>query len=147
MDEREEAQRLVALFEGQPAQLVGFLSNQLAVIKGQAQMLMGLCGLTITVTGFSGHHMVRGGALSTLAMVLGIVLILVAVVLTLRTLAKLRWVSQDLSDDLVATATSVIVRRNREQRSLQMAGVFVGLGLAGYLVAVVLAALHNGAAG
>lgn len=142
--EAREARRIVALFDQQPTGLVTFLSGQLSVVKSQAQLLMGLCGLTITVTGFSGHLMVRAGLVSTLSMVIGILLILGAIVLTLRTLGKLRWVTQDLSDDLVHTAHVIIRRRNHEQRQLQIAGFLVAGGLGGYLLAVVAAALYNG---
>jgi len=143
MDVREEAERVVKLFGEQPASMVGFLSGQLGVLKTQAQTLTGLCGLTITVTGFSGHQMVRAGPLSAGAMVLGILLILVAIVITLRTLTRLRWVSQDLGDDLVKTAETVIERRNRQQARLSVAGGFVAAGLGCYLLSVVFAAFSN----
>jgi hypothetical protein len=146
IDPAVEAQRLCRLFEGEPTQLVIFLSGQLSVLKSQAQMIMGLSGLIVTVTGFSGHHMVRGGTASTAAMITGIVFVLLGVMITLRTLGKLRWVTQDLSEDLSMTAQAVILRRDAEQSALGRAGVLVGLGLAAYLVAVVLAALHNGQA-
>lgn len=144
MDVDEEARRLVEALQRAPDKLIPFLSGQLSVLKAQAQILMGLSGLIITVTGFSGHHMVRGGLPSTVAMILGIALILVGVVITLRVLATLRWVSQELDDDLVVTAARVIARRNFEQRMLQWAGALVGGGLACYLAAVVLAAIHSG---
>ncbi len=144
MQPDEEARRLVSLFAGNGPALIGFLSSQLAVLKNQAQMLMGLSAIAITVTGFSGHNMVRGGALSASAMICGISAILVGIVMTLRTLGKLRWVSQDLADDLTVTALAVISRRNDEQRALGVAGAFVAVGLGGYLLAVVLAAIAVG---
>lgn len=143
--QEDEAARLVQVFDGRPDQLVSFLSGQLSVLKSQAQMLMGLGGLVVTVTGFSGHNMVRGGALSTFAMVLGIGLVLVAVVLTLRASVRLRWVSQDLADDLCLTALAVIRRRDAQARALALSGGLVAVGLAAYLLAVVLAALSLGA--
>lgn len=146
MDVNEEARRVVDAFGGAADKLIPFFSAQLSVLKAQAQVFMGLSGLIITVTGFSGHQMVRGGPFSTVAMILGIALILFGVLLTLRVLGRLRWVSQELRDDLVETAASIITRRNREQRQLSVAGTFVGGGLAFYLVAVVLAALHTGLA-
>jgi hypothetical protein len=142
----EEARRVVDAFCGAADKLIPFFSAQLSVLKAQAQIFMGLSGLIITVTGFSGHQMVRGGPFSTLAMIMGITLILVGVLLTLRVLGRLRWVSQELRDDLVETAACIITRRNLEQRQLGVAGAFVGGGLAFYLVAVVLAALHTGLA-
>jgi hypothetical protein len=144
MTQEEEARRVVELYAGNPARLIDLLSSQLGVLKGQAQVLMGLGGLVVTVTGFSGHNMVRGGALSTAAMLLGIMLVLVAVVLTLRTIFVLRWVTGDLTDDLVVTALAVIRRRDAQARALAWAGALVAGGLASYLVAVVAAALAAG---
>jgi len=142
----DEARRLAALFRDNPVGLLTFLSNQLAVLKTQAQVFTGLSTITITVTGFSGHNMVRGGHLSTGAMVLGMVLVLAGIVRTLYTLRQLRWVSQELDDDLVVTARAVIARRDDEQQALGQAGALVVAGLAAYLVAVVLAAIAVGGA-
>ncbi len=139
----DEAQRVVQALGESPAQLLSFLSGQLSVIKNQGQMLLGLCGLAITVTGFSGAHMIRGGRVSAAAMVLGILLILVAAALCIRTLTNIRWVSQDLSDDLVATTKAVIERRNEQQSKLNHAGTIVVLGLASYLTSVAIAAFAN----
>ena len=144
MTQEEEARRVVDLYAGRPDQLVDLLSLQLGVLKSQAQVLMGLGGLVVTVTGFSGHNMVRGGALSTAAMLLGIVLVLGAVVLTLRTTFVLRWVTGDLADDLAITALAVIRRRDSQARALAWAGALVAGGRASYLIAVVVAALAAG---
>jgi hypothetical protein len=140
----DEARHLVALFAGEPRSLVGFLSGQLSVLKSQAQILMGLSGLVVTVTGFSGHNMVRAGTWPTAAMVVGVVFVLMAVITTLRVMARLRWVSQDLSDDLLAMTETVLRRRNRQQRALSFGGAFVTVGLCAYLISVVLAALLIG---
>jgi len=145
ISEEEEARRLAALLAGQPFQLLTYLSNQLAVIKTQAQQLIGLCGITITVTGFSGAHMIKAGLVPSLLMVLGIALILVAAVMCLRTLTETRWVTQDLDDALEKTARAVIVRRNRLAHRLNIAGRFVALGLGAYLGAVATAAVINAA--
>jgi orotidine-5'-phosphate decarboxylase len=144
LDPRTEASRLEQVFAGQPHLLVTFLGGQLAVVKNEAQVLLGLCGLAVTVTGFSGAHMIRAAPASALAMVGGIALILVAALLALRTLTQVRWVSQDLGGPLAETAEKVIVRRNAQQRRLGVAGVFVGAGLAAYLLAVSIAALAGG---
>lgn len=144
-NQEDEARRLVALFAGKPEALILFLSGQLGVLKTQSQMLLGLSGLVVTVTGFSGHNMVRGGLWSTTAMIAGIALVLAGVVTALRVSARLRWVSHDLEDDLVATVLTVIRRRDAQSGALAVAGAFVGAGLGCYLLSVVLAALAIGA--
>jgi hypothetical protein len=144
MEVAEEARRITALFAGRDAELVGHLSNQIGTVKTYAQVLVGLCGLTVTVTGFSGAHMIRAGSASASLMVAGIALVLVGLALCVRTITVLRWVTQDLRDDLLETARVVILRRNRQQRMLAVAAVFVVAGLACYLGAVVVAALSAG---
>lgn len=139
-----EARRLAQLFRANPVGMMTFLSSQLAVLKTQAQVFIGLSTITITVTGFSGHNMVRGGHFSTAAMVLGMGFVLAGIAYTLHTLRRLRWVSQDLDDDLFVTARTVITRRDAEQQALGRAGSLVVAGLASYLVAVVLAAVAIG---
>ena len=139
----EEARRLRALFAGQDVQLMLYLASQLTTLKTYAQVLVGLCGLTVTVTGFSGAHMIRAGSLSAVLMVAGIALVLVGLVLCLGTLTVLRWVSQELRDDLTETTIVIIRRRNRQQRRISVAAVFVASGLAAYLAAVSTAALMS----
>jgi hypothetical protein len=141
---REEARRLHQLFADDPAHFIQYLSHQIATVKTYAQILVGLCGLTVTVTGFSGAHMIRAGSLSAGLMVAGIALVLVGLMMCLQTITGLRWVSQELRDDLVETAVIVIRRRNRKQRRLSIAAVFVTAGLVCYLAAVSVAALVSG---
>lgn len=144
MDVDDEAHRVHGMFSDQPARMVELLSHQIATVKTYAQVLVGLCGLTVTVTGFSGAHMIRAGSVSATLMVAGIVLVLVGLTLCVRTITRLRWVTQDLRDDLVETARIVLARRNHQQRTLARAAVFVVTGLACYLGAVVVAAIATG---
>lgn len=140
-----EAERLTTLFDA-PGLLL-FLMEQLSVVKHQAQLLLGLCGLAITVTGFSGSHMIQSGRVSALAMVAGISLILVGAVICLRSIVSIRWVSQALDDSLVETAARIIEHRNLQQRRLTVASIFVGFGLGAYLLAVAIAATSHHATG
>jgi hypothetical protein len=141
MDARTEADRLARLFDGRPEALLTLLAHQLAVVKTEAQVLTGLCSLAVTVTGFSGAHMIRSGSAAAWCMVLGIAFVLAGATLCLRVLTWLRWVTQDLQDDLGETARVVLQRRNRQQRSVRLAGTLVICGLALYLAAVVIAAI------
>jgi hypothetical protein len=97
--------------------------------------------LTVSVTGFSGAHMIRSGSTAAGLMVAGIALVMIGLVACLRTITALRWVSQDLRDDLIETARVVIARRNAQQRAVSIAAVWVAAGLACYLGAVSVAAL------
>jgi hypothetical protein len=137
----EEAKRLHELFEYKAAPLVNYLAMQLATVKTYAQVLIGLCGLTITVTGFSGAHMIRASSVSAMLMVTGIAFVIVGLVFCIRTITALRWVSQELRDDITETARVCIARRNHQQKMVSIAAIFVTIGLAFYLAAVSVAAL------
>ncbi len=144
VDVQDEARNLNRLFADQPIALVQYLGHQIATVKTYAQVLIGLCGLTVTVTGFSGAHMIRAGSLAASLMVGGIGLVLIGLITCIRTITRLRWVSQDLRDDLAETAVIVIQRRNRQQRAVSIAAIFVAGGLLCYLAAVTVAALVTG---
>jgi hypothetical protein len=70
--------------------------------------------------------------------------VMIGLVVCIRTITKLRWVSQELRDDLIETAVVVLERRNRQQRLVSIAALFVAGGLACYLAAVSVAALVSG---
>jgi hypothetical protein len=144
MDVREEARRIHQLFADQPSQLIVYLAGQIATVKTYAQILVGLCGLAITVTGFSGAHMIRSGSLASTLMICGISLVIIGLIVCLRTITALRWVSQELRDDLVETAAVVIERRNRQQHAVTTAAMFVAGGIVCYLGAVSVAAIVSG---
>ncbi len=135
-----EAEELARLFDQREVELLGFLSSQLAVLKTQGQIYLGIAGVCISVTGFAGHNMVNAGPLSAGSMIIGILLILLAIVLALRCLASIRWVTQELGGTPRELARRVITRRNAQQRTLSIAGALIGAGLSFYLIAVVLAA-------
>lgn len=130
----------MTLFEGQPSALLNYLVSQLTAVRSQAQTMMGLCGLIITVTGFSGPRMVTAASFSAIAMVMGIALTLIAAIICLNVMTAIRWVSQELEDDLVATIVRVIERRDTQLRRTTIAGAFVAGGLTCYLAAVAAAA-------
>lgn len=139
-----EVTELLRIYDGNGPQLLGLLAGQLQVLKAQAQTLLGVGGLAISVTGFAGHNMVAAGLLPTLCMVSGLSVIFLAMLATLRAIVRIAWVSAELEPDLSRTVARVIERRDEQQRSLARAGAAVMVGLGFYVVAVILAALERG---
>lgn len=71
-----------------------FLSGQLAILKTEAQVILGLCGLALTVTGFSGGNVIRSGSLASNFLVAGIVFIMISGTLAIFTLSHVKWITQ-----------------------------------------------------
>lgn len=88
--------------------------------------------------------MIRSGSAAATLMVAGIGLVVIGLVTCIRTITRLHWVSQDLGEDLAATTVVVLQRRDRQQRAVSIAAVFVAGGLGCYLAAVTVAALVTG---
>lgn len=143
MEPEIEARHLTEFYAERKTELLSFLSGQLAVLRSQGQAYLGIASVCISVTGFAGHNMVNAGPWSAGAMILGIFLILVAIVITLRALASVRWVSQHLGSASEVLAQRAIERRNVLASRLATAAALIGAGLAFYLAAVVLAAFSN----
>ena len=143
----ETARQLVAVFADQPTKLLDFLVSQVSAVRQQAQSMLGLCGLIITVTGFSGPRMIEASALSAWAMVTGIALTLVGAIVSLRVMVQIRWVSDQLDDDLVATAVRILHRRDVQHGRITIAGIFVAAGLAAYLLSVAVTAFKGATGG
>lgn len=139
-----EVTELLRIYEGNGPQLLGLLAGQLQVLKAQAQTLLGVGGLAISVTGFAGHNMVAAGLLPMLCMVSGLSVIFLAMLVTLRSIVRIAWISAELHPDLSRTVARVIERRDAQQRSLARAGAAVMVGLGLYVVAVIMAALERG---
>lgn len=144
MTPEREAEELARLFDGRDVELLSFLAGQLGVLKGQAQIYLGIAGVCLSVTGFAGHNMVNAGPASAGCMIAGLACILAAIVVSLLALGRIRWVSQDIGGGARELALRVIARRDAQRSALLRAGVLIGVGLALYTVAVVLAALTRG---
>ena len=142
----DTARHLVDAFDGQPSGLLAFLVDQVATVRQQAQTMLGLCGLIITVTGFSGPRMIEASSLSAWSMVGGIGLTLIGAVVSLGVMVQIRWVSDQLDSDLVATAARIIRRRDVQHRRITIAGIFVAAGLAAYLLSVAVTAFMGATA-
>jgi len=71
-----------------------FSSAQLALLKTEAQVILGLCGLALTVTGFSGGNVIRSGSLASNFLVAGIVFIMIAATLAIFSLSNIKWITQ-----------------------------------------------------
>ena len=89
-----ETANLIKVYGEKREALVSILAGQLAVLKQEAQVILGLCGLVITVTGFSGGNVIKAGSVSSAFLVTGIVFVMSAVSLAMYALGHIRWVTQ-----------------------------------------------------
>ncbi len=139
----EEADHLLAIYEGNAATILSVLERQLSNLTGRAQMLLQLAGLTITVTGFSGTNIARTGQLAAILVVSGLVLVLMAASLSMGGILRLRWMTQLPPTPLRDAIVYAIEMRDAKTRVFGRSLALLIVGLFLYIGSVALLLLGN----
>jgi hypothetical protein len=122
---RVEAERILALCGGDALRAFDIVQSQHATLVLRTQVMLSLSGIVITVTGFSGR-----GKAQTTARVLLAAAVLVAGVL------RLKWLTQALREDTLASIVFGLELRNRKAKFLSIGLSFFVVGFSLYVLAV-----------
>lgn len=135
-DELDEARAILELCDGDKLRAFEMVQSQLAVLVLRTQVMLSLSGIVITVTGFSGRAIAQTSVLARGSIVAGLFLVLSAAAVAVWGVLRLRWLTQALTSDVLATLKEALEVRNRKSRFLSTAlALFVsGFGL--YCLAV-----------
>src|SRR5829696_3848511 len=99
----EEAARILASYGDEPSNLeriMSMLERQFAVLHNRAQVLLTLCGIVISTTGFSGRLIAGTNTTAQWLIVSGIALVLASTGLVAYSVLHLRWLSMQFGSDL-----------------------------------------------
>ncbi len=132
----EEAARLYALSGDDYLRSIGFIENQLNVIYTRAQVLVGISGMVITVTGFSGRHIAETSLLAQYLVVIGLGVVLAATIWVFLRVMILRWATAYLTEDAIESIAQLINYRNQKTVAFEIGGKILACGLACYGIAV-----------
>jgi hypothetical protein len=134
-DARAEAERLIA-FMGSPQKAFDVLERQLGVLVIRSQVLLSLCGIVITVTGFSGRAIAATGMAARVLIVAGLAIVLLAAAVVVGGVFRVTWLTQHLGEDERASIVSCIEVRESKTRYLKAGLVLFLGGFALYVAAV-----------
>jgi hypothetical protein len=132
----DEVRRILTLVAGDHRAAFDLLERQLSVLVLRTQVLLSLSGIVITVTGFSGRAIAQTGTLARVSITAGIVLVLIAALIAVGGVLRLRWLSQVLGDDAATTLTRGIALREQKARYLSLSMLAFGIGFACYCLAI-----------
>ena len=134
----QEVTRILSLAKGDAQKAYSLVESQLSVLVLRTQVMLSLSGIVITVTGFSGRTIAQTSETARLLVAAGIVVVLCAAAIAIMGVLRLRWLTQELSDDIEETLTRMLAIRDNKSRYLSAAlGTFV-VGFACYCVAIAL---------
>lgn len=138
----EEARAILNLVSGDLSRAVQILQHQHDVLYSRAQVLTGLAGMVVTVTGFSGRLIASTNRPAQYLVILGLAIVLCSAVFVIRRVMKIRWVTSDLSDDHVASIKQVLLRRDRKTKAIRTGGLMLFIGLLCFFTAFALMLTH-----
>ena len=100
---RDEVTRILALTKGNSERAFELVERQLSVLVLRTQVMLSLSGIVVTVTGFSGRAIAQTNELARVLVSAGIVIVLAAAATAIGGVLRLRWLTQELRDDITDT--------------------------------------------
>jgi steroid 5-alpha reductase family enzyme len=143
----EEADRILAEYDGKLPEIMSMLERQFAVLHNRAQVLLTLCGIVISTTGFSGRLVAGTNILAQWSIITGVGLILLAAIVCSWGVLHLRWLTMQSGPDIRGWLETSLRYRNRKTTSYRVAVIIMLFGLTTYCVAlaIMLAYPHDNA--
>ena len=136
-DPQLEADALLRAHEGKLGPCLTTAAAHFAVLHGRSQLLLTLCTLTLTITGFSGPKIIASGEISRWALVLGIGFVLISLILLLMSSMVVHFATQFIvHDEPRIGLAKLIIYRNRKAWWYRWQLGCVVIGLTSYVVAV-----------
>lgn len=122
--------------------IMSMLERQFGVLHNRTQVMLGLCGIVITTTGFSGRIIAGTNLAAQLLIINGIALVLLAAAVVVWSVLHLRWLTQQPGDDLKTWLTTALAYRDRKTEAYRVGvGLLLG-GLTMYVLAIAIMLLY-----
>jgi hypothetical protein len=138
----DEVTRILSLTKGDPQAAFQVVERQLSVLVLRTQVMLSLSGIVITVTGFSGRTIAQTSELARALISAGILIVLAAAATGIGGVLRLRWLTQELTDDVRETLTRMLDIRDRKSRFLSAALLLFLVGFGCYCVAIAQMLIH-----
>jgi hypothetical protein len=132
----EEAERILGEYEGQFPEIMAMLERQFTVLHNRAQVLLALCGIVISTTGFSGRLVAGTNVAAQWCVVLGVGLVLLAAMVVAWGVLHLRWLTMQPGKDIEHWLDASLAYRDLKTRYYRIGVGLMLIGLAFYCIAM-----------
>ena len=144
-----EVRRILTIYGNDPAgarPIVDLMERQFTVLTSRTQVLLALCGIVISTTGFSGRLIASTSTLAQVLVIAGVALVLASAVVVCLGVLHLRWLTQHEGELIEPWLRKALAYRDSKTRYYRIALGVLMLGLALYVAAIlVMLALPLGA--
>lgn len=136
MTPEEELQRIIDLYGEDRATITGLLERQFGVLQARAQVLLGLTGVVVTTTGFSGRLIAGTNLWAQVLIIVGMGLVLAACVVVVFGVLHLKWLTQQPGAMLREWLLTCLRYRNTKMCYYRWSMVLLIAGLTFYVGAM-----------
>jgi len=134
----DEVKRILTLTRGDPVKAYELVQQQLSVLVLRTQVMLSLSGIVITVTGFSGRTIAQTSELARNLVATGIMVVLGAAGVAIGGVLRLKWLTQEMTDDTEQTLSRMLDMRDQKARYLNASLLIFMVGFACYCIAIAL---------
>ncbi|HQY89002.1 MAG TPA: hypothetical protein PK402_10100 [Tepidisphaeraceae bacterium] len=131
-----EIARILAHYKDDFPGIMSMLERQFAVLHNRAQVLLTLCGIVISTTGFSGRLIAGTNSTAQAFIIIGIAFVLLSTTVVAYSVLHLRWLTMQAGDDVRSWLTTSIEYRDYKTVSYRIALLIMIFGLIFYCAAI-----------
>lgn len=138
----QEVDRILHEYDAKLPEIMAMLERQFTVLHNRAQVLLALCGIVISTTGFSGRIIAGTNRPAQLFIVAGVGLVLATACVVAWGVLHLRWLTLQPGGDTRAWLDASIAYRNRKTNSYRFGVVLLLVGLTCYCASIAIMLLN-----
>jgi len=146
LNRADEATRILAEYDGKLPAIMAMLERQFGVLHNRSQVLLTLCGIVISTTGFSGRIIAGTNRAAQVFVVAGVGLILLAAAVVCFGVLHLRWLTLQPGDSTAAWLDASLRYRDVKTNAYRIGVIVMLVGLTCYCasIAIMLLNPHEG---
>lgn len=123
-------------------EIMAMLERQFTVLHNRAQVLLGLCGIVVTTTGFSGRLVAGTNAAAQWLIITGVALVLAAAAVVVWGVLHLYWLTMQPGESTREWLLTSLAYRDRKTRAYRIGITLLLVGLTVYAAALSIMLLY-----
>lgn len=138
-----EADRIIHVYgEDSFRPIMEMLERHFLVLHNRAQVLLTLCGIIVSTTGFSGRNIAGSGSVAQILVVAGVLLVMISAGVVCWGVLHLKWLTMQPGQQLKEWLLVSLAYRDFKTRTYRIALFVMLCGLASYVSAIILMLLN-----
>jgi len=132
----QESERILREYESRFEPMMAMLERQFSVLHNRAQLLLTLCGIVISTTGFSGRIIAGTNVVAQVLIVAGVGIVLLSAAVVVWGVLHLRWLTVQPGETVAIWLDTCLRYRDKKTEAYRIGIVLMLIGLTFYVGAI-----------